>query len=69
MNDDIKPKPRGKRWKRILKWTSGAILVALIAWTFITYWTSTNDCERYAAAPILSFRRSKSLLLPTINFW
>src|SRR6266508_6972825 len=51
MNDDIKPKPRGKRWKRILKWTSGAILVALIAWTFITYWTSTNDCERYAAAP------------------
>jgi len=51
MNDDIKPKPRGKRWKRILKWTSGAILVALIAWAFIAYWTSTNDCERYAAAP------------------
>jgi len=27
------------------------ILVALIAWAFIAYWTSTNDCERYAAAP------------------
>ncbi|HZR04215.1 MAG TPA: NAD(P)-dependent alcohol dehydrogenase [Candidatus Udaeobacter sp.] len=51
MNDEIKPKPRRKRWKRMLKWTSGAILVALIAWAFITYWTSTNDCERYAAAP------------------
>ena len=51
MNDHIKPKPRGKRWKRILKWTSGAILVALIAWAFIAYWTSTNDCERYAAVP------------------
>jgi len=51
MNDHIKPKPRGKRWKRLLKWTSGAILVALIAWAFIAYWTSTNDCERYAAVP------------------
>jgi NADPH:quinone reductase-like Zn-dependent oxidoreductase len=51
MNDDIKPKPRRKRWKRILKWTSGAILIALITWGFIAYWTSTNDCERYAAAP------------------
>jgi NADPH:quinone reductase-like Zn-dependent oxidoreductase len=51
MNDDIKPKPRGKRWKRILKWTSSAILVALIAWAFTAYWTSTNDCERYTAAP------------------
>ena len=51
MNDETQPKPRRKRWKRILKWTSGAILVALIAWAFIAYWTSTNDCERYAAAP------------------
>src|SRR6266496_2884096 len=51
MNDQTQPKPRRKRWKRILKWTSGAILLALIAWAFITYWTSTNDCERYAAAP------------------
>ena len=51
MNDETQPKPRRKRWKRILKWTGGLILVALIAWAFIAYWTSTNDCERYAAAP------------------
>jgi NADPH:quinone reductase-like Zn-dependent oxidoreductase len=37
--------------KRILKWTVAVILVVLIAWAFIAYWTSTNDCERYAAAP------------------
>ena len=52
MNDETKPKPPRRRWKRILKWTVGAILVALIAWAFIAYWTSTNDCERYAATPI-----------------
>jgi NADPH:quinone reductase-like Zn-dependent oxidoreductase len=40
-----------KKIKRILKWTGGLVLVALIAWAFIAYWTSTNDCERYAAAP------------------
>jgi NADPH:quinone reductase-like Zn-dependent oxidoreductase len=51
MNDETQPKPRRKRWKRILKWTGGLILVALIAWAFMAYWTSTNDCERYAAAP------------------
>jgi len=51
MNDETQPKPRRKRWKRILKWTGGVILVALIAWAFIAYWTSTNDCERYAAVP------------------
>ena len=37
--------------KRILKWGISIILVALVAWIFIGYWTSTNDCERYAAAP------------------
>jgi len=37
--------------KRILKWTVSVILVALIAWVFIAYWTSTNDCERYSAVP------------------
>jgi NADPH:quinone reductase-like Zn-dependent oxidoreductase len=37
--------------KRILKWAVGVILLVLIAWVFIAYWTSTNDCERYAAAP------------------
>jgi NADPH:quinone reductase-like Zn-dependent oxidoreductase len=51
MNDETQPKPRRKRWKRVLKWAVGIILVVLIAWVFIAYWTSTNDCERYAAAP------------------
>src|SRR6266850_6418398 len=51
MNDETQPKPRRKRWKRILKWTGGVILVALIACALIAYWTSTNDCERYATVP------------------
>jgi NADPH:quinone reductase-like Zn-dependent oxidoreductase len=51
MNDETQPKPRRKRWKRILKWTVGVILIALIACALIAYWTSTNDCERYAAVP------------------
>jgi NADPH:quinone reductase-like Zn-dependent oxidoreductase len=51
MNDETKPKRPGKRWKRILKWTVAVSLLVLIAWVFIAYWTSTNDCERYAAAP------------------
>src|SRR5437667_7319216 len=37
--------------KRILKWIFLVILVALVAWVFIAYWTSTNDCDRYTAAP------------------
>src|SRR6266536_281566 len=40
--------------KRILKWTSLAILLALfvgIILLFIGYWRSTNDCDRNAAAP------------------
>jgi NADPH:quinone reductase-like Zn-dependent oxidoreductase len=37
--------------KRILKWTVSLILLASVAWGFIAYWTSTNDCDRYAAAP------------------
>src|SRR5437867_12043322 len=51
MNDETKTKLPRKRWKRALKWTIGVVLIALIAWAFIAYWTSTNDCERYAAAP------------------
>ncbi|HEU5314259.1 MAG TPA: NAD(P)-dependent alcohol dehydrogenase [Candidatus Udaeobacter sp.] len=53
MNDDIKPKPRRKRWKGILKWTSLAILLALfvgIILLFVAYWRSTNDCDQLAAA-------------------
>src|SRR5881392_2481884 len=51
MNDETKTKLPRKRWKRALKWTIGIILIALITWAFIAYWTSTNDCELYSVAP------------------
>jgi NADPH:quinone reductase-like Zn-dependent oxidoreductase len=35
--------------KRILKWSCGLILLALVSWLFIAYWTSTNDCDRKIA--------------------
>ena len=35
--------------KRVLKWSFLAILVALLAWLFVGYWMSTNDCERITA--------------------
>jgi len=37
--------------KRVLKWPAGVIFLALVLWLFIAYWTSTNDCDRNAAAP------------------
>jgi len=37
--------------KRILKWSGGLILLALVLWLFIAYWVSTNDCSRAATAP------------------
>src|SRR5213080_2349465 len=37
--------------KRILKWSFLVILVALVAWVFIAYWASTNDCDRYTPTP------------------
>src|SRR5438067_10686295 len=37
--------------KRILKWSGGLILFTLVLWLFIAYWTSTNECDRNAAAP------------------
>src|SRR5215470_3892110 len=37
--------------KRILKWSVGAIFLVLLLWLFVAYWTSTNDCDRNAAAP------------------
>src|SRR5215475_6525960 len=37
--------------KRIFKWTAAVILLLLIGWIFIAYWTSTNDCDHYAAKP------------------
>jgi NADPH:quinone reductase-like Zn-dependent oxidoreductase len=50
MNAETKPKRRRKLWKRILKWSVAVILVALLVWFEIAYWTSTNDCS-YTAAP------------------
>src|SRR6267143_7214101 len=35
--------------KRILKWSLVVLLLALIVWFQIAYWTSTNDCGRTAA--------------------
>ena len=43
-------RPR-KRWKRVVKWTLGAIFVALVVGGFVAYWTSTNDCNRNTATP------------------
>ena len=37
-------------FKRILKCTVSLILLALLIWFEIAYWTSTNDCNRNAAA-------------------
>src|SRR5213592_3678990 len=37
--------------KRILKWTFGLIVLALVIWFEIAYWTSSNDCDRKTAAP------------------
>src|SRR6266542_2243256 len=37
--------------KRILKWSVTVILLALLAWFEIAYWTSTNDCGLNAASP------------------
>ena len=51
VTDQTKAKRPRKRWKGMLKWSLIAILLALAAWVFIAYWTSTNDCQRYSAAP------------------
>jgi NADPH:quinone reductase-like Zn-dependent oxidoreductase len=51
MNNNTKAKRPSKRWTRVLKWTAGAVLLALIACGFVTYWTSTNDCNRYGITP------------------
>src|SRR5438270_183537 len=37
--------------KRFLKWSFLLVLLTLVVWTFIAYWTSTNDCDRNAATP------------------
>ena len=51
MNDEPKAQRPRKRWKRILKWTASIIVLALILWGFIAYWTSSNDCKQYAEVP------------------
>ncbi len=37
--------------KRVLKWSAGVILLALVAVALVAYWTSSNDCGRNTAAP------------------
>ena len=37
--------------RRILKWSASVILLALLLWLFIAYWTSTNDCEQITKNP------------------
>src|SRR5436305_8580405 len=37
--------------KRILKWSVTVILLALLAWFEIVYWTSSNDCGLDVATP------------------
>jgi len=51
MNEEPKAQRPRKRWKRILKWTASIIVLALILWGFIAYWTSSNDCKQYAEVP------------------
>ena len=38
--------------KRVLKLAALTVLVVLVVWIFIAYWTSTNDCERYSTVPL-----------------
>src|SRR6266403_2227036 len=38
--------------KRVLKWSVGIILLALVAWVEVAYWTSTSDCGHTAAPNI-----------------
>ena len=37
--------------KRIVGWSAGAILLALLVAVLIAYWTSDNECDRNTAAP------------------
>jgi hypothetical protein len=49
---DPRPRtPRRRKLWRLIKWSLVVILLAVTAWTFIAYWTSTNDFERQTAAP------------------
>ena len=37
--------------RRIIKWSASAILLTLLIWFFVAYWSSTNECFRSTAAP------------------
>ena len=37
--------------KRVLKWSAGVVLLVLVLWFQLAYWRSTNECDRYSAAP------------------
>src|SRR3989454_4186063 len=37
--------------KRVVKWSFLVILLVLVTWLFVTYWTSTDDCNRNSATP------------------
>jgi NADPH:quinone reductase-like Zn-dependent oxidoreductase len=39
--------------KRFLEWSLLLILVALIAWLVVAYWTSTNDCNARARGELM----------------
>jgi NADPH:quinone reductase-like Zn-dependent oxidoreductase len=42
--------------KRIAKWSTLAILLALVVWLFIAYWMSTNECDRNTATPTVPMK-------------
>jgi NADPH:quinone reductase-like Zn-dependent oxidoreductase len=37
--------------RRILKWSAVGLLLVLVGWLQIAYWTSTNDCDQKASVP------------------
>jgi NADPH:quinone reductase-like Zn-dependent oxidoreductase len=37
--------------RRIFKWSAGIIFLALVAWGFVAYWMSTNECARNTGVP------------------
>ncbi len=37
--------------KRFFKWFFSLVLIGLVAWFLVAYFTSTNDCDRQTAAP------------------
>src|SRR5437764_4567867 len=49
MTDKPKTKRPRKLWKRVIKWIVAVIVIALLVWFEIAYWTSTNDCGHTAA--------------------